>query len=63
MGREAALREDCADFLGRAARKIEQGGDTNRAEAMRFTCRKIRVQAMLDRCKAVTADAKARDAS
>ncbi len=60
MLQEAALAEERADILGRAAQKIEQDGDGPRAEAMRYTCRKIRVQALLDRCRAVAADAKAR---
>jgi hypothetical protein len=59
MLQEAALAEDRADILGRAALKIEQDGDATRAEAMRCTCRKIRVQALLDRCRAVAAEAKA----
>lgn len=60
MLQEAALAEDRADILGRAAQKIEQDGDAARAEAMRHTCRKIRVQALLDRCRAVAVDARAR---
>jgi hypothetical protein len=61
MLQEASLAEDRADILGRAAQKIERDGDTNRAEAMRYTCRKIRVQALLDRCRAAAAEARARD--
>ncbi len=60
MEREAALGEQRADILGHAAQKTEQDGDTVRAEAMRHTCRKIRVQSLLDRCRAVAADARAK---
>lgn len=60
MLQEAALAEERATILGRAAQKIEQDGDDGRAEAMRHTCHKIRVQALLDRCRAVAAEAKAR---
>ena len=60
MRQEAVLAEDRADILGRAAREIERNGDAPRAEAMRRTCRKIRVQALLDRCRAVAAEARVR---
>jgi hypothetical protein len=58
MLQEAAMAEDRADILGQAAKRIEQDGDAPRAEAMRHTCRKIRVQALLDRCRAVAAEAR-----
>ena len=60
MLQEAALAEDRADILGRAAQKIDAEGDGQQADAMRNTCRKIRVQALLDRCRAVAAEARAR---
>ncbi len=60
MEREAALGEQRADILGRAAHKVEEDGDPDRAESMRHTCRKIRVQAMFDRCRAIAAEVKAR---
>lgn len=55
MQQEATFAENRADLLGRAARKLEGDGDAARAEAMRHTCRKIRVQALLDQCRAATA--------
>ncbi len=58
---ETALAEERADTLGRAAKKIEQDGDAARAESMRHTCRKIRVQALLDRSRAVAVEVKARE--
>ena len=61
MLKKAKLAEARADVLGRAAQKVEQDGDAARAEAMRHTCRKIRVQALLDRCRAVAAEVKAQD--
>ena len=61
MLKEATLADARAEVLGRAAQKVEQDGDVARAEAMRHTCRKIRVQALLIRCQAVAAEAKARD--
>lgn len=59
MEREAALGEQRADILGQAARTVEQEGDAGRAAAMRNTCHKIRVQALLDRCRAVAASRRA----
>lgn len=59
MLQEAVMAEDRADILGQAAKRIEQDGDVPRAEAMRHTCRKIRVQALLDRCRAAAAEMKA----
>jgi hypothetical protein len=58
LHREANFAEVRADLLGRAALKVEQEGDTARADVMRTTCRKMRVQALLDRCRAVAAEAK-----
>ncbi len=51
--------EQRADILGQAARTVEQEGDAGRAEAMRHTCRKIRIQALLDRCRAAAATRRA----
>ena len=56
MEQEAAFAEARADLLGRAALKVEQEGDRSRADAMRHTCRKMRVQALLDRSRAVAAE-------
>ncbi len=58
LHREAKFAKARADLLGRAALKVEQEGDAARADAMRTTCRKMRVQALLDRCRAVAAEAK-----
>ncbi len=58
---EAIFAEARADLLARAALKVEQEGDAARAAAMRTTCRKMRVQALLDRCRAVAAEAKVRE--
>jgi hypothetical protein len=58
LHKEATFAETRADLLGRAALTVEQEGDTTRADAMRTTCRKMRVQALLDRCRAVAAEAK-----
>ncbi len=60
LHQEATFAEARADLLGRAALTVEQEGDTARADAMRTTCRKMRVQALLDRCRAVAAEAKDR---
>ena len=60
MEREAALAEQRADVLGLAADMAEEDGDPIRAKAMRNICRKFRVQAILDRCRAVAAEARAR---
>ena len=57
---EATFAEARADLLARAALKVEQEGDAARADVMRTTCRKMRVQALLDRCRAVAAEAKDR---
>jgi hypothetical protein len=59
MFQEAVLAESRADLLGRAAQNVERTGDAVQANAMRHTCRKLRVQALLDRCRAVAAEAKA----
>jgi hypothetical protein len=60
LHREATFAETRADLLGRVALTVEQEGGTARADAMRSTCRKMRVQALLDRCRAVAAEAKER---
>jgi hypothetical protein len=59
MFQEAALAESRADLLGRASQDVERAGDTVQADAMRHTCRKLRVQALFDRCRAVAAEVKA----
>lgn len=61
LRQESALAEERADILGRAARKIEQDGGAPRAETMRHTCRKIRIQALLDRSRALAVEVKARE--
>jgi 5-enolpyruvylshikimate-3-phosphate synthase len=58
LHREAKFAEARADLLGRAALRVEQEGDTARVAAMRTTCRKMGVQALLDRCRAVAAETK-----
>jgi hypothetical protein len=58
MHMEAAFAEVRANLLGRAALKVEQDGDATRAEGMWITCRKIRVQALLDRARAMAAESK-----
>jgi hypothetical protein len=58
LHREAKFAEARADLLVRAALEVEQEGDAARADTMRTTCRKMRVQALLDRCRAVAAEAK-----
>ena len=60
LEQEASFAESRADILGRAAFKVEQEGDPVRADAMRHTCRKMRVQALLDRSRAMAVEAKAR---
>jgi hypothetical protein len=55
--READLADRRADTLAAAALKMQVDGDPNRAEVMWFTCRKIRVQALLDRGRAAAAGA------
>jgi hypothetical protein len=56
---EADLADRRAETLAQAALKMQTEGDVNRAEAMWFTCRKIRVQALLDRGRGAAAAAKA----
>jgi hypothetical protein len=58
MHMEAAFAEARADLLGRAALKVEQDGDATRARGMWITCRKMRVQALLDRARAMAAEVK-----
>ena len=58
MHMEAAFAEARADLLGRAAVKVEQDGDATRAKEMWTTCRKMRVQALLDRSRAMAAEMK-----
>ena len=58
MLREAKLADMRADTLAAAAMKMQEG-DPDRAEALWFTCRKIRVQALLDRGRAAGARAQA----
>jgi hypothetical protein len=58
MHMEAAFAEMRADLLGRAALRVQQEGDTVQAEAMWTTCRKMRVQALLDRSRAMAAEMK-----
>ncbi len=60
LHREANFAEVRADLLGRAALRVEQEGDTARADVIRTTCRRMQVQALLDRCRAVAAEAKER---
>ena len=43
MVQEVLMAEDRAVLVGRAAPKAEEDGDAARAEAMRSTCRQIRV--------------------
>jgi hypothetical protein len=43
MVQEALMAEDRAVLGGRAAPKADEDGEAARAEAMRSTCRKIRV--------------------
>ena len=57
--READLADLRADTLAAAALKMQADGDPNRVEAMWFTCRKIRMQALLDRGRAAAAGAQA----
>ncbi len=58
MHMEAAFAVARADLLGRAALKVEEDGDATRAEGMWIACRKMRVQALLDRCRAIAAEMK-----
>jgi hypothetical protein len=58
MHMEAAFAEARADLLGRAALKVEQDGDATRARGMWIICRKMRVQALLDRSRAMAAEMK-----
>jgi hypothetical protein len=58
---EANLADQRADTLALAARKMQADGDPYRAEAMWYTCRKIRVQALLDRGRSAAAAAQAAD--
>jgi hypothetical protein len=58
MHMEAAFSEARADLLGQAALKVEQDGDATRAQGMWITCRKMRVQALQDRARAMAAELK-----
>ncbi len=58
MHREADLGDARAETLAKAALKM-QGTDQGRADALWDTCRKIRVQALLDRGRAAGARAQA----
>ena len=55
MDREADLADGTADALAKAASRAEANGELDRAEAMWFTCRKIRVRGLLDRARAAAA--------
>ncbi len=52
---EADLGDRRAETLALAALKMQAEGDPHRAEAMWLTCRKIRVQALLDRSRSAAA--------
>ena len=57
LQQEASFGEARADTLARTALKIERDGDLHRAKALWYTCRKLRVQALLDRSRASAAEA------
>ena len=56
---EAELADRRADTLALSALKMQAEGDPCRAEAMWYTCRKIRVQALLGRGRSAAAAARA----
>ena len=58
MQREADLGDLRAETLAKAALKVQETNQ-DRAEALWYTCRKIRVQALLDRGRAAGARAQA----
>jgi hypothetical protein len=58
MHKEAAFAELRADLLSRAALRVQKEGDAVQAEVMWTTCRKMRVQALLDRARATAAEMK-----
>jgi hypothetical protein len=57
MSREADLVDARAETLAVAAMKMQEH-EPHRAEALWFTCRRIRVQALLDRGRAAGARAR-----
>lgn len=59
---EADLADRRAETLAAAALKVAIKGDPHRAEAMWATCRRIRVQALLDRGRSAAAEARASEA-
>ena len=59
MEAEAVLAEGAAEALAQAGLKAHADGERVRAEAIWFTCRKVRVKGLLHRARAAGARAQA----